>query len=66
VFGAIGGNAGAGAAVGAVAGGVTRRIRNANAANAQNAASEQHIASMRSDYYRARAACLHARGYSVK
>jgi hypothetical protein len=66
IGGAIGGNAGAGAAVGALAGGVTRRIRNANAANAQNAAAGQHIADMRADYFRARGACLSARGYSVK
>lgn len=66
IGGAIGGNAGAGAAIGAVAGGVSRRIRNANAANAQNAAAEQHLAELEANYHRARAACLSARGYSVK
>jgi hypothetical protein len=66
VLGAIGGNAGAGAAAGAVAGGVSRRIRNRNEADAQNAAAEQQVASLRDSYYRARGACLSGRGYSVK
>lgn len=66
IVGAIGGNAGAGAAAGAVAGGLTRRIRSRNAANAQNEASAAQVAGMRDAYYRARAACLSGRGYSVK
>jgi hypothetical protein len=66
VIGAIGGNAGAGAAAGAVAGGLTRRVRNNNAADNANAAQSQHVADMRSSYYRAREACLSGRGYSVR
>ena len=66
IVGAIGGNAGAGAAAGAVAGGLRRRVRNANAAEAQNQAAAQHVADLQASYYRARAACLSGRGYSVK
>lgn len=66
IGGAIGGNAGAGAAVGAAAGGISRRIRNRNAANAQNEATAQHVADLKASYYRARGACLSGRGYSVK
>jgi hypothetical protein len=66
MIGAIGGNAGAGAAAGAAAGGMTRRVRSRNAANAQNSASQQQVAGLQDSYYRARAACLSGRGYSVK
>jgi hypothetical protein len=65
VVGAIGGNAALGAATGAVAGGLVRRARNRSAADAQNQANAQHIADMRASYFRARAACLRGRGYSV-
>lgn len=66
LVGAIGGNAGAGAAAGAVAGGLTRRVRNRNAADAQNEANNRQVADMQASYYRARAACLSGRGYSVR
>jgi hypothetical protein len=66
IVGAIGGNAGVGAAAGAVAGGLVRRVRNRNAADAQNQANAQQVADMRASYYRARGACLTGRGYSVK
>lgn len=66
LVGAIGGNAGAGAAAGAVAGGMTRRVRSANAANSANAAAAQHAADLQASYYRAQAACLSGRGYSVR
>ena len=66
VVGAIGGNAGAGAAAGAAAGGIRRRVRNANAAEAQNQAAAQQAASHQTAYDRARAACLTGRGYSVR
>jgi hypothetical protein len=66
IVGAIGGNAGVGAAAGALAGGVVRRVRNRNAADAQNQANAQRVADMKASYYRARSACLTGRGYSVK
>jgi hypothetical protein len=65
-FGAIGGNAGAGAAAGAVAGGMGRRVRNSNAAQAQNQAAAQSSANLQASYDRARSACLSGRGYSVR
>ena len=65
IGGAIGGNAGAGALAGAAAGGVGRRIRNRNAADAQNAAAAQHVADLQASYYRARKTCLGGRGYNV-
>jgi hypothetical protein len=65
-IGAIAGNAGAGAATGAVVGGVSRRVRNRNAADAQNQAVSQHVSSLRASYDRAWSACLSGRGYSVR
>jgi hypothetical protein len=73
VGGAIGGNAGKGAAIGAATGataGGLRRMddRRQQAAAQQRAASDQAGAanSARNQYYRAIAACLEGRGYSVK
>jgi hypothetical protein len=65
IGGAIGGNAGAGALAGAAVGGITRRVRNRNAADAQNAAAAQHVADLQASYYRARKTCLGGRGYTV-
>ncbi len=65
IGGAIGGNAGAGALAGAAAGGITRRVRNRRAADAQNAAAAQHVADLQASYYRARKTCLGGRGYNV-
>jgi hypothetical protein len=65
IGGAIGGNAGAGALAGAAVGGISRRIRNRNAADAQNAAAAQHVADLQASYYRARKTCLDGRGYTV-
>ena len=69
VIGASAGNAGKGAAIGAVAGGGTRGIRNRNAQNQQQQQVQQQaaaIAQMRSEYDRAYSVCLEGRGYSVK
>ena len=65
VAGAIGGNAGAGALGGAAVGGLARRARNRQAADAQNAAAAQHVAGLQGAYSRARATCLGGRGYNV-
>ncbi len=65
IGGAIGGNAGAGAVAGAAVGGITRRVRNRRAADAQNAAAAQHVADLQASYYRARKTCLGGRGYNV-
>ena len=65
IGGAIGGNAGAGALAGAAVGGIARRVRNRNAADAQNAAAAQHVADLKASYYRARKTCLGGRGYNV-
>ena len=65
IGGAIGGNAGAGALAGAAVGGVARRVRNRQAADAQNAAAGQHVADLQASYYRARKTCLGGRGYNV-
>jgi hypothetical protein len=65
IGGAIGGNAGAGALAGAAVGGITRRVRNRNAADAQNAVVAQHVADLQASYYRARKTCLGGRGYTV-
>jgi len=65
IGGAIGGNAGAGALAGAAVGGISRRVRNRNAADAQNAAAAQHVADLQASYYRARKTCLGGRGYTV-
>lgn len=65
IGGAIGGNAGAGALAGAAVGGISRRIRNRNAADAQNAAASQHVADLQASYFRARKTCLGGRGYNV-
>jgi hypothetical protein len=65
-IGAIGGDAGAGAAAGAAAGGLRRRVRNADAASAQNQAAAQQAGQAQAAYDHARAACLSGRGYSVK
>jgi hypothetical protein len=65
IGGAIGGNAGAGALAGAAAGGITQRVRNRRAADAQNAAAAQHVADLQASYYRARKTCLGGRGYNV-
>lgn len=65
IGGAIGGNAGAGALAGAAVGGIGRRVRNRQAADAQNAAVTQHVADLQASYYRARKTCLGGRGYNV-
>ena len=57
--GAIGGNAGKGAAAGAVVGGVGGRRRSV-------AAQQQQQQATRSAYDRAFAACMEGRGYTVR
>ena len=66
IIGGAAGNAGAGAAAGAVAGGVARRHRNRKAAAQQNAAAAAAHQAGQASFYRARAACLTSRGYTVK
>jgi hypothetical protein len=71
--GAGGGIGAAGAALGGVSGGgagdaltgLAGQLGNTGAAHTQNA-SALHVSDLDADYYRARAACLEARGYSVK
>jgi hypothetical protein len=66
VAGIAGGNAGTGAIVGAVGGGLARRVRNRNAADRQNDANRQEWENARASYFRARAACLEGKGYTVR
>lgn len=61
-----GGDAGKGAAVGAVGGGVRQRNQNRAAASQANAAAEQQVQASESAFANARAACLEGRGYTVK
>ena len=62
VIGGIAGDAGAGAAVGTVVGGAKAR-RNQDAQNQQ---AQQQQQQARNTYYKAYAACMQGRGYSVK
>lgn len=65
IVGGIAGSAGAGALIGAATGGVIKRVRNNNSASRENAANTEAYQNAQDAYYRARATCLHARGYSV-
>jgi hypothetical protein len=73
VGGAIAGNPGKGAAIGAATGGMAGGFRRIDA-NRQHAAAQQRYASdqanavnsARNRYYRAMAACLQGRGYTVQ
>lgn len=62
VGGAIAGNAGKGAAVGAAVGGLVGGMRRAD----QERAAQEAQAQANAGYSRALAACLEARGYTVK
>lgn len=62
VIGGIAGDAGAGAAVGAVVGGVKAR----QSQQAQNQQAQQQQQQALNKYYKAYAACMEGRGYSVK
>jgi hypothetical protein len=62
VIGGIAGNAGAGAAVGTVVGGAKARKNQ----QAQNEQAQQQQQQTRSTYYKAYAACMEGRGYTVK
>ncbi len=72
-IGAVAGDAGKGAAIGAIAGGIGGRLRSraksqdAQAAQStrQKAVAEQQ-AQRAQEYHKARAACLEAKGYTVK
>ena len=69
IGGAIGGNAGKGAAIGAAVGGIgggirRRRYYEEERRRAQAAQSQQQA--MQQEYYRAYAACLSGRGYTVR
>jgi hypothetical protein len=65
IIGGIAGNAGAGALIGAASGGIIKRTRNNRAAGRENADNAQAYHDAQDSYVRARATCLHARGYSV-
>jgi hypothetical protein len=69
VAGAIAGDAGKGAAIGAGVGGAGGAIRqrdtNVHAAEANQAQAES-VDAQRAEHRRAMSACLEARGYSVK
>jgi hypothetical protein len=56
---------GAGGGAGAALTGLAGQIGNSSTAQTQSAAA-QHAAELDANYYRARSACLEARGYSVK
>ena len=62
VIGGIAGDAGAGAAVGMAVGGVKARQNQ----KAQNQQSQQQQQQAMNTYYKAYAACMEGRGYSVK
>jgi hypothetical protein len=62
VIGGIAGDAGAGAAVGTVVGGAKARQNQ----KAQNQQAEQQQQQARNTYYKAYAACMEGRGYTVK
>jgi hypothetical protein len=62
IVGGIAGDAGAGAAVGTVVGGAKARQNQ----KAQNAQAQQQQQGALSTYYKAYAACMEGRGYSVK
>jgi len=62
VIGGIAGDAGAGAAVGTVVGGVKARQNQ----SAQNQQAQQQQQQALNKYYKAYAACMEGRGYSVK
>jgi hypothetical protein len=66
IGGVSGGDAGDAALAGAAIGGVSRRVKNRRAADAQNQANAQQIRASESSFYQARASCLTGRGYSVK
>ena len=72
-IGAIAGDAGKGAAIGAVAGGLGGRFRSRRQAEeaqkqqqAQAQAAAAQTAQRQQEYLKAKAACLEAKGYSVK
>jgi hypothetical protein len=62
VIGGIAGDAGAGAAVGTVVGGAKARKNQ----QAQNQQAQQQQQQARNRYYKAYAACMEGRGYTVK
>jgi hypothetical protein len=62
VIGGIAGDAGAGAAVGTVVGGAKARKNQ----QAQNQQAQQQQQQARNTYYKAYAACMEGRGYTVK
>ena len=62
VIGGIAGDAGAGAAVGTVVGGAKARKNQ----QAQNEQAQQQQQQARNTYYKAYAACMEGRGYTVK
>ncbi len=69
IGGAIAGNAAKGAAIGAVVGGViggARRRRHENEQEAARREAEARYVAHRNQYYKAYAACLSGRGYTVR
>jgi hypothetical protein len=62
LIGGVAGNAGAGAAVGTVVGGAKAR----KTQSAQNQQAQQQQQQAMNTYYKAYAACMQGRGYSVK
>jgi hypothetical protein len=62
IIGGIAGDAGAGAAVGTVVGGAKARKNQ----QAQNEQAQQQQQQARNTYYKAYAACMEGRGYTVK
>jgi hypothetical protein len=65
IVGGIAGSAGAGALIGAATGGIIKRSKNNSAAGRENAANAEAYQADQDAYFRARATCLHGRGYSV-
>ena len=63
---AVGGDAGTGAAIGAVAQRSKSRRQNANAANQAQQQQQAYTQQQQASFGKARAACLEGRGYTVK
>jgi hypothetical protein len=66
IGGASGGDAGQAAVAGAAVGASRQRRENRQVAESQNQAASQQQAAGQDAFYKARAACLEGRGYSVK
>ena len=63
---AVGGDAGTGAAIGAVSARSRSRRQNANAANHEQQQQQAYTQQQQASFGKARAACLEGRGYTVK